>query len=271
MSRLTTCFSKMRGRTGLIPFVTAGDPDPAATVPILHALVAAGADILELGVPFSDPMADGPTIQRANERALSRGVHLRQVLAWVAEFREGNQHTPIVLMGYLNPIEAMGIENFAREAAAVGVDGTIIVDLTPEEGRRESAVLRSVGIDPIFLLAPTSGAERVAAVRELGSGFVYYVSLRGITGATQRDWHGVLERVQQLRAALSLPVAIGFGIRDAATARVLAQGGADAVVIGSALVERLADAADSDTAAQVAQAFLAPIAAALAEHTRVSA
>jgi len=271
MSRLATRFAQIQGRTALVPFVTAGDPSPAATVPILHALVAAGADIIELGVPFSDPMADGPTIQRANERALSRGVHLRQVLAWVAQFRAQDAHTPIVLMGYLNPIEAMGIEDFARAAAAAGVDGTIIVDLTPEEGERESAVLRAVGIDPIFLLAPTSGAERVAAVRALGSGFVYYVSLRGITGAVQRDWQEVLERVGHLRAALNLPVAIGFGIRDGATARLLAQGGADAVVIGSALVERLAQAPDDETAVQIARDFLTPIAQALAESTRVPA
>ncbi|MGC8466766.1 MAG: tryptophan synthase subunit alpha [Acidithiobacillus sp.] len=271
MSRLATRFAQMEGRTALIPFVTAGDPSPAATVPILHALVAAGADIIELGVPFSDPMADGPTIQRANERALSKGVHLRQVLTWVAQFREQNQHTPIVLMGYLNPIEAMGVEDFAREAAAAGVDGTIIVDLTPEEGQHESTVLRAAGIDPIFLLAPTSGSERVAAVRRLGAGFVYYVSLRGITGAVQRDWQEVLGRVRQLREALGLPVAIGFGIRDAATARLLARGGADAVVIGSALVERLAEATDVDAAVDLAHAFLTPVAAALAEPTQVSA
>ncbi|MCL4527152.1 MAG: tryptophan synthase subunit alpha [Gammaproteobacteria bacterium] len=260
MSRLAGLFAQLRdaGRAALIPFMTAGDPSLTATVPLMHALVAAGADAIELGMPFSDPMADGPSIQRASERALARGVKLRMVLEWVREFRTTNRHTPVILMGYLNPVEAMGITLFAEAAATAGVDGVILVDLTPEEGRGEAVVLRQQGIDPIFLLAPTSGPERVATVRGMGSGFVYYVSLRGITGAAQADWAEVLERVQHLHRQLGLPVAIGFGIRDAATVARVATG-ADGVVVGSALVDQLAACATDQEAIAAATRFIEPL------------
>ncbi|MEL5849836.1 MAG: tryptophan synthase subunit alpha [Candidatus Igneacidithiobacillus chanchocoensis] len=264
MSRLAEMFAALHKapRSALIPFVTAGDPSSSGVLPLLHALVANGADAIELGVPFSDPMADGPVIQGSSERALARGVSLRQVLSWVREFRQHNSATPIILMGYLNPVETMGMQRFAEEAADAGVDGVILVDLTPEEAEEESALLRRAGIDPIFLLAPTSGPQRVAAVKRLGSGFVYYVSLRGITGAQQQDWNEVLARVAALREELAMPMAIGFGIRDAATAQRLAAG-ADAVVIGSALVQTLQEAKDDAHAAELAGAFLRPIRAAL--------
>ena len=264
MSRLAGLFAQLRdaGRAALIPFMTAGDPSLTATVPLMHALVAAGVDAIELGMPFSDPMADGPSIQRASERALARGVKLRMVLEWVREFRMTNSHTPIILMGYLNPVEAMGVTLFAEAAATAGVDGVILVDLTPEEGRGEAVVLQQHGIDPIFLLAPTSGPERVAIVRSMGSGFVYYVSLRGITGAAQADWAEVLQRVQDLRRQLGLPVAIGFGIRDAATV-VRVAAGADAVVVGSALVDQLAECTTDQEATAAATRFIEPLAQAV--------
>ncbi len=272
MSRLAGLFAQLQnaGRAALIPFMTAGDPSLAATVPLMHALVAAGADAIELGMPFSDPMADGPSIQRASERALARGVKLRMVLEWVREFRMTNSHTPIILMGYLNPVEAMGITPFAEAAATAGVDGVILVDLTPEEGRGEAVALQQRGIDPIFLLAPTSGQERVVIVRSMGSGFVYYVSLRGITGAAQADWAAVLQRVQDLRQQLGLPVAIGFGIRDAATVAQVA-GGADAVVVGSALVDQLAECATDQEAVATAIRFIKPLAQAVRTAERRSA
>ncbi|MHB1320785.1 MAG: tryptophan synthase subunit alpha [Acidithiobacillus ferrivorans] len=272
MSRLARLFAQLQnaGRAALIPFMTAGDPSLAATVPLMHALVAAGADAIELGMPFSDPMADGPSIQRASERALARGVKLRMVLEWVREFRMTNSHTPIILMGYLNPVEAMGITPFAEAAATAGVDGVILVDLTPEEGRGEAVALQQRGIDPIFLLAPTSGQERVVTVRSMGSGFVYYVSLRGITGAAQADWAAVLQRVQDLRQQLGLPVAIGFGIRDAATVAQVA-GGADAVVVGSALVDQLAECATDQEAVATAIRFIKPLAQAVRTAERRSA
>ncbi len=261
MSRLSATFTALQqqNRAALIPFMTAGDPSLTATVPLMHALVEAGADAIELGMPFSDPMADGLSIQRASERALARGVKLRMVLEWVREFRLDNQQTPVILMGYLNPLEAMGMSVFAKLAASAGVDAVIIVDLTPEEGRVESALLKAQGIDPVFLLAPTSGPARVATVRELGSGFVYYVSLRGITGAAQADWPEVLERVALLREQLNLPVAIGFGIRNAETVARVAKG-ADAVVVGSALVEQLAECVDDQTAILAAKRFIQTLA-----------
>ncbi len=268
MSRLPGLFRTLReaGRTALVPFVTAGDPSFQGTVPLLHALVSAGADAIELGVPFSDPMADGPVIQRASERALGRGATLRQVLAWVQEFREKNRHTPIILMGYLNPVEAMGAERFAEAAATAGVDGVILVDLTPEESAHEVQMLHRFHLDPIFLLAPTSSPARVATVKRLGSGFVYYVSLRGITGAEQQDWDEVARRTARLRQELEMPVAVGFGIRDAATAGYLAAAGCDAVVIGSALVDRLAGARDDREAQEVAMEFLLPFSDVLSRH-----
>lgn len=181
MSRISASFARLQaqGRKALIPFITAGDPDPALSVPLMHALVEAGADIIELGVPFSDPMADGPTIQRASERALAKGVSLRGVLGMVSEFRQRDTQTPVVLMGYANPIEAMGVEAFARDARAAGVDGALVVDYPPEEAAGFAQTMRAEAIDPIFLLAPTSTPERIARVASLAGGYVYYVSLKG--------------------------------------------------------------------------------------------
>lgn len=243
MSRIAKTFARLqeRGRKALIPFVTAGDPEPAATVPLMQALVEAGADLLELGVPFSDPMADGPVIQRATERALRHGVRLADVLDWVAEFRKSDDETPVVLMGYANPIEAMGQAVFAERAQAAGVDGVLTVDYPPEEGADFARMLSERGIDPIFLLAPTSREERIAAVARLARGFVYYVSLKGVTGATHLDLADVRRHVSLLRQRVSLPIAVGFGIRDAASARAVAEL-ADAVVIGSRVVQTIEEA-----------------------------
>jgi len=223
------------GRKALIPYITAGDPHPSHTVELMHALVAGGADIVELGVPFSDPMADGPTIQLACERALAHGTSLAMVMDMVAEFRQTDALTPVVLMGYLNPVEAMGLEVFATRAAAVGVDGVLLVDLSVEEAAEFVPTLRAHGLDAIFLLAPTSTVERIEKVGVLASGYAYYVSLKGVTGAATLDIAGVAEKLKELRAHLSVPIAVGFGIRDAATAAAIGRV-ADGVVVGSALV-----------------------------------
>ncbi len=240
MSRIDLSFSNLQaqGRRALIPFITAGDPSLAATVPLLHALVDAGADVLELGVPFSDPMADGPTIQRASERALKNGMTLRGVLAMVAEFRQKDATTPVVLMGYGNPIEAMGWETFAQRCAEVGVDGVLTVDFPPEESHEAFLHLQRHDIAPIFLLAPTTNAERIQQVAKLARGYVYYVSLKGVTGAGNLDVAGIAAKLPQLREYISLPIGVGFGIRDAETARRVAEV-ADAVVIGSRIVEEI--------------------------------
>jgi len=245
MSRIASCFQTLRrsGRKALIPFITAGDPQPALTVPLLHAMVAAGADLIELGVPFSDPMADGPVIQRACERALRQGVSLRQVLELVRAFRREDRTTPLVLMGYLNPIERMGYQDFARAAAAAGVDGVLTVDLPPEEAQELLTALLAVDLDPIFLLAPTSTPERIQKVVALARGYVYYVSLKGVTGAATLDVLDVGQKLDVIRRYTDLPVGVGFGIKDAASAAAVARL-ADAVVVGSALVswiEQLAD------------------------------
>ena len=240
MSKIQATFERLQaqGRKALIPFVTAGDPDPATTVPLMHALVEAGADIIELGVPFSDPMADGPTIQRASERALRKGVSLRQVLEMVANFRADNNETPVVLMGYANPIEAMGVETFAAAAFDAGVDGVLVVDYPPEEGVDFARIMRANALDPIFLLAPTSTEARIAQVAELASGYVYYVSLKGVTGSAQLDVEAVARRIPEIRAAVGVPVGVGFGIRDAQTAGAVARI-ADAVVVGSRIIEEM--------------------------------
>ena len=240
MSRIAATFAALKAanRKALIPFVTAGDPDPAATVPLMHALVAGGADILELGVPFSDPMADGPTIQRASERALKHGVGLKDVLAMVAEFRQTNGDTPVVLMGYANPIEAMGWDGFCASAKAAGMDGVLTVDYRPEESGEFAAKCAAAGLDNIYLLAPTTPAERVDAVARHARGFIYYVSLKGVTGAATLDLGEVAARLPAIRAATGLPVGVGFGIRDADTARQVG-GIADAVVIGSRIVQEI--------------------------------
>ncbi len=244
MSRIQARFSALKsaGRKALIPYITAGDPAPEATVPLMHALTKAGADIIELGVPFSDPMADGPVIQAACERALAHHVSLQQVLDKVREFRVQDGDTPVVLMGYLNPVEAMGYERFAEAASAAGVDGVLSVDLPPEEGHDLLSALRARGLDPIFLLAPTSTEQRVQKICAAASGFVYYVSLKGVTGAASLDVEAVAARVAAIRAHTDLPIGVGFGIRDGASAARVARV-ADAVVVGSALVQRIADAA----------------------------
>ena len=263
VSRIDRCFAglKAEGRTGLIPFVTAGDPLPEATVDLMHALVASGADLIELGVPFSDPMADGPVIQHASERSLARGVGLRHILGWVREFRGRDADTPVVLMGYLNPFEIHGIGRFAREAADAGVDGVLLVDC-PVEEIEAAAPLRDAGLQQILLVAPTTTDARLARVCAAAQGFLYYVSFAGITGADRLSIDDVRARVRVIRQCASRPVAVGFGVRDAATAARIGRC-ADAVVIGSALVERLAGAGHAREACARALEFLAPIRAAL--------
>ncbi|MCQ8104631.1 tryptophan synthase subunit alpha [Methylomonas sp. SURF-2] len=240
MSRLANKFAELKasGRKALIPFITAGDPYPEFTVPLLHQMVAAGADLIELGVPFSDPMADGPVIQRASERALAHKVGLRKVLSMVMEFRKTDQTTPLVLMGYLNPIEMMGYEDFANAAQRADVDGVLTVDLPPEEAESCVALLRERGIDQIFLLAPNSDAERIRKMDAVGSGYLYYVSLKGVTGAGHLDTGDVKEKLALIRANTALPVGVGFGVKDAETAKTVADL-ADGVVVGSALISKV--------------------------------
>ena len=263
MSRIGGRFEALKksGRKALIPYITAGDPKPSLTVPLMRALVEAGADILELGVPFSDPMADGPVIQRSGERALRNGVGLRDVLGMVAEFRGSDGGTPIVLMGYANPIEAMGVEPFLAQANSAGVDGVIVVDYPPEECGDFARLARESGIDPIFLLAPTSTEQRMHEVARSGSGYLYYVSLRGVTGAGHLDADEVAARIPKIRAATRLPIGVGFGIRDAESARRVAQA-ADAVVIGSRVIQEI-EAAGPEQAVSRVKAFLKPIREAL--------
>lgn len=242
MSRIEKRFADLKAtdRTALIPFITAGDPNPDITVPTMHALVEGGADLIELGVPFSDPMADGPTIQYASERALKHNVSLHDVLAMVREFREKDNETPVILMGYLNPVEIMGYETFASEAQEAGVDGLLTVDMPPEEAGELTAILQDKQIDPIFLLAPTTEKPRIERICSLASGFVYYVSLKGITGAGHLDTDEVARRLDTIRSVTDLPVGVGFGIKDGdSAARVGAV--ADAVIVGSAVVNRMAE------------------------------
>ncbi len=245
MSRIAQRFAelKTKGRKALIPFVTAGDPNPAVTVPLMHAMVAAGADLLELGVPFSDPMAEGPTIQKACERALLHNVSLRDVLAMVKEFRQKDSQTPVVLMGYMNPVEIMGYQNFANAAAEAGVDGLLTVDMPPEEAGDLVAILAEAQIDPIFLLAPTTVDARMAKICAAARGFIYYVSLKGVTGAANLDVALVEQKMAQIRQHTQIPIGVGFGIRDAETAKRVAAV-ADAVVVGSAVVDRVAENAE---------------------------
>ncbi|HEX7112375.1 MAG TPA: tryptophan synthase subunit alpha [Mizugakiibacter sp.] len=267
MNRIDQRFAELKaaGRTALIPFVTAGDPSPEGVVPLLHALVEAGADLIELGVPFSDPMADGPVIQHASERALAKGVGLVAILGWVRAFRSTDTATPIVLMGYLNPIEIHGYERFAREAAEAGVDGVLLVDCPLEEAET-SAAIRTAGLRQIHLAAPTTAPARLERLCRAAEGFLYYVSFAGITGAARLSVADIESRVASIRARSRAPVAVGFGVRDAASAAAIAAF-ADAVVIGSALVERLAGSAGADEACARARAFLAPIRSALDART----
>ena len=265
-NRIDTRFAELKsaGRTGLIPFFTAGDPSVEATVAVMHALVDAGADVVELGVPFSDPMADGPVIQQSSERALARGVGTRRVFEFVRAFRETDAQTPVVLMGYLNPVEIYGIERYAQDAAAAGVDGLLLVDCPPEEADAVQATLRAHGLHQICLAAPTSGPVRIGKLLAASQGYLYYVSFAGVTGAARLQTDAVREAVAAIKAHSDLPVAVGFGVRDAESARAIAAT-ADAVVIGSALVQELGQATDAPDAAARARRFLAPIRAALDE------
>jgi len=240
MSRIPTRFADLKAgnRKALITFITAGDPAPEQTVPLMHALVAGGADILELGVPFSDPMADGPTIQRSSERALAKGVGLKDVLAMVRAFRQKDPATPVVLMGYANPIEAMGYDSFCQAASEAGVDGVLTVDYPPEESEDFASKCAAAGLDPIYLLAPTTPEARVEAVGRQARGFIYYVSLKGVTGAANLDLAEVAAKLPAIRSHTGLPVGVGFGIRDGETARLVAEV-ADAVVIGSRIVQEI--------------------------------
>ncbi len=259
MNRITHRFQELRraGRKALIPYITAGDPRPELTVPMLHALVAAGADIIELGVPFSDPMADGPVIQKACERALAQGMTPRRVLELVRKFRQIDTQTPLVLMGYLNPIERMGHAEFVAAARDAGVDGVLTVDLPPEEAAEPIELMNAAGIAPIFLVAPTSSVERIRRTAQLAQGYLYYVSLKGVTGSAALNVAEVAEKLATIRACTDLPLGVGFGIKDPPTAAAVARI-ADAVVVGSALVARMHELADdpermrTEVAAQLA-------------------
>jgi tryptophan synthase alpha chain len=263
VSRIDAAFAALRasGRTALIPYVTTGDPSLALTLPVMQALSAAGADVIELGVPFSDPMADGPVIQRASERALAQGVSLRDVLGVVRAFRLRDANTPVVLMGYANPIEAMGEERFADEAKAAGVDGVLVVDYPPEEAAPFAALLAARGIAPIFLVAPTTPASRIAAIARIARGYVYYVSLKGVTGAGHLDTADVAKKLAEIRRHVRIPVGVGFGIRDAAGAKAIAAV-ADAVVIGSRIIQEI-EGGPAEDAPRRAGAWLAGIRSAL--------
>jgi tryptophan synthase alpha chain len=263
MSRIAATFAALAAdkRKALIPYVTAGDPFADATVDIMLAMAKAGADVIELGVPFSDPMADGPVIQKAAERALVKGIGMPQVLAMVRGFRAVDHHTPVVLMGYANPIERYGVDRFVADAREAGVDGVLVVDYPPEECEGFAQTLRANGLDPIFLLAPTSTDQRMKDVGRIASGYVYYVSLKGVTGAGHLDVSAVAAMVPRIKAHVSVPVGVGFGIRDAATARAVAAV-SDAVVIGSALVQLL-ETRTRDTVAAAAGEFIATLRSAL--------
>ena len=259
------CFEalKSQGRKALIPYVTAGDPSPDATVTLMHTLVASGADVIELGVPFSDPMADGPVIQRSSERALARGVSLSHCLDWVKGFRETDNHTPVVLMGYANPIERMGVDTFVTQSAEVGVDGVLVVDYPPEESETFASALRNHNLDPIFLLAPTSSLERIQKVANLAAGYLYYVSLKGVTGAGHLDVDQVAQKLESIRGFTSLPLGVGFGISGPESAVSVGRL-ADAVVIGSALIRTMEEATRQDQdSLEAARGFLDPIRKAL--------
>jgi tryptophan synthase alpha chain len=270
MSRIAPKFDELRqqGRRALIPYITAGDPEPWMTVPLMHALVKNGADILELGVPFSDPMADGPVIQRAAERALKHKISLTNVLAMVREFRDKDKTTPVVLMGYLNPIEVMGYARFAKEAGAAGVDGVLTVDLPPEEADGFQPAMKGQGLDTIFLLAPTSPAERIKLIAKAASGFIYYVSLRGVTGAANLDVREVAAKLKEIRGHTKLPLGVGFGIGSPEAAAQVAEF-ADAVIVGSAVVKRMEEmVAKPDKILTEVPAFIARLREAMDQTTQ---
>ncbi len=263
MSRISATFAALKAqqKTGLITFITAGDPGPELTLPLMHALVEGGADVLELGVPFSDPMAEGPVIQRACERALKFNIGIHDVFEYVRQFRLTNQTTPVVLMGYANPIERIGPAAFIKASKAAGADGAIVVDYPPEECEEFAAAMRANELDLIFLLAPTSTEERIAQVAKVGGGFSYYVSLKGVTGAGHIDTMEVAERLAAIRKHVKLPIGVGFGIRDGATAKTVAKV-ADAVVIGSRIIQEIENA-PKDGAVAAVRTFTAGIRAAL--------
>jgi tryptophan synthase alpha chain len=267
-NRIDSRFAQLAAsdRSALIPFITVGDPHPDWTLAIMQALVHAGADMLELGVPFSDPTADGPVIQQSSERAIEKGVSVQTVLDTVRSFRESDQGTPVILMGYTNPVERFGYDEFIEAAADAGVDGVLMVDCPPEESESLSRSLGSHGIHQIFLVAPTTTPERRKMIAEISGGYIYYVSFKGITGADRLDQAGLAEPVTELKAMSDVPVAVGFGIKDAVSASAVA-GFSDGVVIGSALVSTLQEAESADDAARRANAFLAPIREAM-DNTR---
>ena len=254
MSRIQTVFSalKTNNKKALIPFITAGDPHPKHTVALLHAMVKNGADMIELGIPFSDPMADGPVIQRASERALVHKVGLRKVLELVKEFRTNDTKTPIILMGYANPIEAMGLENFTKSAKEAGVDGVLTVDYPPEECAEFITALKAQGIDSIFLLSPTTESARIDLIVKQATGFLYYVSLKGVTGSANLDVEQVRGRVKEIRAKTNLPIGVGFGVKDSATAKLVAEF-ADAVVVGSRMVQTVEQSTEVNLIDNVSQ------------------
>ena len=263
MSRIAGRFAalKAKGRKALVPYVTAGDPDLGVTLGVLHGLVEAGGDVLEIGVPFSDPMADGPAIQRSSERALKNGVGLRDVIGMVAEFRKKDGDTPVVLMGYANPVEAMGVEAFVQSAKAAGVDGVIVVDYPPEECGPFAERCSQAGLDCILLLAPTSTEARIREVARHGSGYLYYVSLRGVTGVKDVDAEAVAAQLPKIRAVSNLPIGVGFGIKDAESAKAIARV-ADAVIIGSRIVQEI-ESSPPGKAVENVKALIAPIRKAL--------
>lgn len=264
MSRIAGRFQQLseQGRKALVPYIVAGDPGPEVTVAMMHAMVEYGADIIELGVPFSDPMSEGPVIQLAHERALANGISLRDVLAMVKEFRQQDQQTPVLVMGYANPIEHMGYTAFADAAAEAGLDALLTVDIPPEEVSQVNEQLRRVGMDNIFLVAPTTSDERIGTIVDQASGFVYYVSVKGVTGSASLDIDDVSRHLARIRSKTSLPLAVGFGIKDAESAAAVATV-ADGVVVGSALIRRMSDAIDAggdrQTAMEAALALLSEI------------
>ena len=246
MSRIAACIEALQqqGRKALIPYIVAGDPEPAFTVPMMHRLVEQGADIIELGIPFSDPMAEGPTIQQAHERALEHNTSLSDALAMVTEFRKQDQNTPVVLMGYANPVEKMGHQHFAEQALAAGVDGVLTVDLPPEEADSFNQLLKQAGIDTIFLVSPTTADARIASIVDQATGYIYYVSLKGVTGAGHLDIDAVKQKVTDIKTMTALPVMVGFGIKDADSAQAISAV-AEGVVVGSELIKQ-AIALDGD-------------------------
>ncbi|WP_298135733.1 tryptophan synthase subunit alpha [Acidiferrobacter sp.] len=263
MSRIKGTFAALAGRrAALIPFITGGDPTPSATVPLMHALVRAGADIIEIGMPFSDPMADGPAIQMAHQRALAAGTTTRMIIDLVAAFRRDDAHTPVVLMGYVNPVETMGYGVFAMACAKAGVDGVLLVDMPPEEAAEWRAQAQRAGVDTIFLLSPTTSMERLAVIAAASTGFLYYVALKGVTGASHLNIAEVAQRLAAMRRHVALPVGVGFGIRDAVSAAEVGRF-ADAVIVGSAIVEKIAAGGSVETMIAGVEAFVRDVRAAL--------